>query len=90
MEGVVSLIDHAAKTTTAPKQPKQAKRTRKTKTVDDLEPIAVTVTEAMRLMGTRDNRIIYGMIRRGEVKARKIGRMFFISYASMKELMGEA
>ena len=83
MEGV-STINSETKTAAA------TKRARKTKTVDDLEPIAVTVTEAMRLMGVRDNRIIYGMIRRGEIKARKIGRMFFISYASMKELMGEA
>ena len=83
MDGV-STINSETKTTAATKQ------ARTSKTVDDLEPLAVTVTEAMRLMGTRDKRVIYGMIQRGEVKARKIGRMFFISYASMKELMGEA
>lgn len=58
MEGV-SAISNSTKPTTTPK------RARTSKTVDDLEPIAVTVTEAMRLMGLRDNKSIYAMIRRG-------------------------
>lgn len=54
------------------------------------EPLYVSVTEAKRLLGFKDRRTIYKLIRRGYLKARKINdKTFRVNYASIKAFTGE-
>ncbi|KFI96876.1 MULTISPECIES: helix-turn-helix domain-containing protein [Bifidobacterium] len=50
-----------------------------------LEPLSVTVAEATRLLGFRNCKSVYRLIREGRIKARKSGHIFLISYRSLKE-----
>lgn len=49
-----------------------------------LTPLSVSVQEATRLLGFNDTKSTYRLIHQGEVKARKSGRIFLVSYASLK------
>lgn len=53
--------------------------------IQELEPLSVTVQQAARLLGLSDRKSVYALIRRGDIKARKSGRMFLVSYASLKK-----
>lgn len=50
----------------------------------NLEPISVTITEATRLLGFKDSKTVYNLIYQGKIKARKVGRVYLVSYASLK------
>lgn len=52
-------------------------------TAPELEPISVSVPEATRLLGFRDSKSTLKLIQ-GKIKARKTGRIFLVSYASLK------
>lgn len=52
-------------------------------TATELKPLAVTVPEATRLLGFKDTKSTYALIRQGKVKARKSGRIFLVSYQSL-------
>lgn len=51
---------------------------------DSLVPLSVSVPEATRLLGFKDTKSTYRLIHQGAVKARKSGRIFLVSYASLK------
>lgn len=51
---------------------------------DGLTPLSVSVPEATRLLGFKDTKSTYRLIHQGAVKARKSGRIFLVSYASLK------
>lgn len=53
-------------------------------TAPELEPISVGVPEATRLLGFRDSKSTLKLIHQGKIKARKTGRIFLVSYASLK------
>lgn len=46
-------------------------------------PLSVTVAEATRLLGFKDTKSTYNLIRQGKIKARKSGRIFLVSYRSL-------
>lgn len=48
------------------------------------EPLSVSVPEATRLLGFKDTKSTYRLIHQGAVKARKSGRIFLVSYSSLK------
>lgn len=52
--------------------------------------VFVSVTEATRLLGYKDRRTVYKLIRRGQVKARKVNDgQYRINLASLKAFAGE-
>ena len=51
----------------------------------NLEPISVTI--ATRLLGFKDSKTVYNLIYQGKIKARKVGRVYLVSYASLKKLI---
>lgn len=53
----------------------------------NLEPISVTIAEATRLLGFKDSKTVYNLIYQGKIKARKAGRVYLVSYASLKKLI---
>ena len=53
----------------------------------NLEPISVTIAEATRLLGFKDSKTVYNLIYQGKIKARKVGRVYLVSYASLKKLI---
>lgn len=53
----------------------------------ELDPISVTVAEATELLGFKDPKTTYKLIHSGLIKARKIGRIYLVSYASLKKLI---
>lgn len=48
-------------------------------------PLAVTVQVATQLLGFKDTKSIYTLIRQGKIRARKSGRIFLISYKSLED-----
>lgn len=52
-----------------------------------LEPLAVTVPEAARLLGV-SAALVYEMIARGELKAVRLGRRLVVPIANLRELIG--
>ena len=48
-------------------------------------PLAVTVSVAAQLLGFKDTKSIYTLIRQGKIRARKSGRIFLISYKSLED-----
>lgn len=52
-----------------------------------MEPITVSVERAAELLGVCKP-TVYGMIRRGELHARKAGRRTLLSYEELKEWGG--
>lgn len=52
-----------------------------------LEPLAVPVPEAARLLGVSPA-LVYELIGRGEVKAIRLGRRLVVPVASLQELIG--
>lgn len=52
--------------------------------IGNLTPLSVSVPEATRLLGFKDTKSTYRLIHEGLVKARKSGRIFLVSYASLK------
>ena len=48
------------------------------------EPISVNVADATKLMGFKDTKSLYRLIRQGKIRARKSGRIILVSYASLK------
>jgi excisionase family DNA binding protein len=56
------------------------------RTMDSIHrPLAVTVSVAAQLLGFRDTKSIYTLIRQGKIRARKSGRIFLISYKSLED-----
>ena len=53
----------------------------------NIEPLSVTVAEATRLLGFKDTKSTYGLIKAGKIKARKSGRIFLVNYASLKKFV---
>ena len=54
-------------------------------TMDSIhQPLAVTVSVAAQLLGFKDTKSIYTLIRQGKIRARKSGRIFLISYKSLE------
>ena len=53
-----------------------------------LDPIAVSVPEATHMLGFKDKRVIESLIRNGEIKARKVGRVWRVNLKSLYEYMG--
>lgn len=51
------------------------------------DPISVTVAEATGLLGFKDAKSTYQLIHEGKIKARKIGRIYLVSYTSLKKLI---
>lgn len=43
--------------------------------------------EATRLLGFKDSKTVYNLIYQGKIKARKVGRVYLVSYASLKKLI---
>lgn len=54
-----------------------------------LEPLAVTVPEAARLLGV-SAALVYEMIARGELKALRLGRRLVVPIASLRALIEAA
>lgn len=52
--------------------------------VSIIEPLSVTAVQAAELLGFKDTKSIYRLIHEGELKARKSGRIYLISYKSLK------
>lgn len=48
------------------------------------EPISLNVADATKVMGFKDTKSVYNLIRKGKLKARKSGRIILVSYASIK------
>lgn len=55
----------------------------------NLEPLAVSVKEATRMLGYKDPDCIRDLIHAGKLKATKPGRIYLVSYRSLREFMGE-
>lgn len=53
------------------------------------EPVSVKVSEAARMLGLSDPKTIYGLIHTGQLKARKVGRIYLVNVHSIKALAGE-
>ena len=53
----------------------------------NLEPISVTIAEATRLLGFKDSKTVYNLIYQGKIKSRKHGRVYLVSYVSLKKLI---
>lgn len=51
------------------------------------EPLSVSVPEATRLLGFKDTKTTYKLIHEGKVRARKVGRIFLVSYSSLKSFI---
>ncbi|WP_338323316.1 helix-turn-helix domain-containing protein [Bifidobacterium callitrichidarum] len=49
-----------------------------------VEPLSVTVAQAAELLGFKDTKSVYRLIREGYIRARKSGRIYLVSYASLK------
>lgn len=50
-----------------------------------LEPLTVTVPQATELLGFKDRKVVYQLIREGEIKARKCSnRRILVNYKSLK------
>ncbi len=49
------------------------------------QPLAVTVSVAAQLLGFKDTKSVYTLIRRGKIRACKSGRIFLISYKSLED-----
>ena len=61
----------------------------RTKTnIQEPQRVAVTVPEAARMLGYRDYRPVYRLIRGGDLHARKVGRMFLVSVKSIHDFVG--
>ena len=54
------------------------------------EPLAVSVSDAARLLGFKDSRAVYNLIRTGQLKAKKASRTYLVVYRSLKAFLGEA
>ena len=54
-----------------------------------LDPIAVSVPEATRMLGFKDRRVVESLICDGEIKARKVGRVWRVNVKSLYEYMVE-
>lgn len=52
---------------------------------DIQHPLSVTVPVAAQLLGFKDTKSIYELIRQGKIRARESGRIFLISYRSLEE-----
>ncbi|AIZ15219.1 helix-turn-helix domain-containing protein [Bifidobacterium catenulatum] len=56
------------------------------RTMDSIHRLlAVTVSVAAQLLGFKDTKSIYTLIRQGKIRARKSGRIFLISYKSLED-----
>lgn len=51
------------------------------------EPLSVTISEATRLLGFKDTKSTYNLIRKGQIRARKAGRVYLVSYSSLKKFI---
>lgn len=56
------------------------------RTADWLEPIAVKVPEAARLLSVSRG-TMYNLIATGQIKARKTGRVILVNYRSLTDYM---
>ncbi|WP_428994392.1 helix-turn-helix domain-containing protein [Bifidobacterium pullorum] len=45
--------------------------------------------EAAKMLGLSDPKTIYGLIHTGQLKARKVGRIYLVNFRSLKALVGE-
>lgn len=50
-----------------------------------LDTIAVSVPEATHMLGFKDTRVVDRLIRNGEIKARKVGRVWRVNLKSLYE-----
>lgn len=56
------------------------------RTADTIQrPLAVTVPVTTQLLGFKDTKSVYTLIRQGKIRARKSGRIFLISYKSLED-----
>lgn len=53
-----------------------------------LEPLAVRIPTAMRLIGVRRS-TVYALIKAGELRTVKLGRATLITMSSLRRLIGE-
>lgn len=56
---------------------------------NNIEPITVSVSEAARLLGVKDRRTVYRLIREGRIKARRMQRTYLVNYRSLRAFAGE-
>ena len=54
----------------------------------NLEPLSVSIMEATRLLGFKDPKSVRNLIRSGDLPACKAGRIYLVSYKSLKEFVG--
>lgn len=54
----------------------------------NLEPLSVSIMEATRLLGFKDPKSVRNLIRSGDLHACKVGRIYLVSYESLKEFVG--
>ncbi|MBM6695536.1 helix-turn-helix domain-containing protein [Bifidobacterium pullorum subsp. saeculare] len=54
-----------------------------------LEPVAVKVGVAAELLGLSDVKTVYSLIKSGQLRARKVGRLYLVSTKSIRALIGE-
>lgn len=54
----------------------------------NLEPLSVSIMEATRLLGFKDPKSVRNLIRSGDLRACKAGRIYLVSYESLKEFVG--
>ena len=54
----------------------------------NLEPLSVSIMEATRLLGFKDPKSVRNLIRSGDLHACKAGRIYLVSYESLKEFVG--
>ena len=56
------------------------------RTADTIQrPLAGTVPVGTQLLGFKDTKSVYTLIRQGKIRARKSGRIFLISYKSLED-----
>lgn len=55
----------------------------------DYQPVAVKVGTAAKMLGLSDTKTVYGLIHTGQLKARKVRRLYLVNVNSIKALVGE-
>lgn len=50
-----------------------------------LTPLSVTVATAAQLLGFKDTKSVYALIRQGKIRDRKSGRLYLVSYRSLQD-----
>ncbi|WP_418427045.1 helix-turn-helix domain-containing protein [Bifidobacterium pullorum] len=56
---------------------------------NEYRPVAVKVGVAAKMLGLSDVKTVYTLIHTGQLKARKVGRLYLVNVRSIEALAGE-